>query len=436
MGMTRRVGKPMASVSMRIHEEIVVDDSYKGLVGRMAERLTSLQEAIDTRRDEHSWTMATEYVTRYGPLKETAKAEGRKATPQAINKDIRRTPGYRGPGSSWLSHAKTTHEVFPEVFVVNHKKIAYDSYRRIANSRVDDKESLRQWAEEKKPTQQELRNRIALLVDPSRFSPIIKPSDNWNFNPVVYGKEKIREKIEGNGETVLDDENSESGGEEGHGYIPGDLYVNAFWYFARPGDVVVDLMAGSGMAMVVYDDRISWMPEDEVYDFDLRLFDLNPRGPYAGRITHHDAREPLPIERVNYIFADVPYFGMVKGQYSEKAADLANQGFIDWSTSIGQIAASCHAVQQAGDRVTIVSPNYSDVSHRYYIMIDEVIIKAFESVGYSYFHRACASRHIQKAQTRDMARSNHQAKENRTMLTDVSYILSFEFVEPTTPGLT
>ena len=46
-----------------------------------------------------------------------------------------------GPGSSFLSHAKRTHEVFPDVFRVNPKKAGYTHYSKIANASIPDVEN-------------------------------------------------------------------------------------------------------------------------------------------------------------------------------------------------------------------------------------------------------------------------------------------------------
>jgi 5-methylcytosine-specific restriction endonuclease McrA len=155
----------------------------------------------------------------------------------------------------------------------------------------------------------------------SEFSAIIKPMDNWNFAPVFYDKVQI----EGNDDGV-----------ESHGYIPGEVYANAIWYYARPGDVVVEPMAGSGLIWKVWEDRRRWLrgwPELAGHDWSdedldapltLRTFDLNPRGPYADRIGQHDLSSGFPIDHADYIFMDVPYFAIVNGQYSTKGEDLAN----------------------------------------------------------------------------------------------------------------
>src|SRR5215217_5675784 len=133
------------------------------------------------------------------------------------------------------------------------------------------------------------------------FSPIIRPDDNWNFGVVRYGR--------------ID-------GEDGHGYIPGDLYANCLWYYTKPGDIVAAPMAGAGQIMRVYENRAEWA-RPEPRDLDIRMFDLSPRGPYAHLIMRHDLRTGFPIPHADYIVMDVPYFGMVEGQYSRMEEDLA-----------------------------------------------------------------------------------------------------------------
>ena len=100
---------------------------------------------------------------------------------------------------------------------------------------------------------------------PTLFS-VIRPTDNWNFSTLRWPR--------------ID-------GWEGHGYIPGDLYANCLWYYAREGDTVIDPMAGSGMMLKVWEDRAQWS-EANTIDIQVMLSDLVPRGPYADRITERD----------------------------------------------------------------------------------------------------------------------------------------------------
>jgi len=237
------------------------------------------------------------------------------------------------------------------------------------------------------------------------FSPIIKPSDNWNFSTVQYGR--IDEKLG-----------------EYRGYIPGEIYANCFWYYVKPGDLVIAPMAGSGQVWRVYEARQEWMGK-HVYDFDIKMFDLNPRGQYKDLITQHDLTKSFPVEHPDYIVMDIPYYGMVAQQYSNKSEDLANMSLEDWQIAIARIAKNCATAQKTRTLCTVISPNYRDVANGLIVMVTDIIRSLWESAGYILHDKAYSSRRIQQNQSPHMARMNNKAKANRIMLTDITEILTF-----------
>ena len=233
-----------------------------------------------------------------------------------------------------------------------------------------------------------------------RFSSTIKPSDNWNFSPVEYKREDAK---------------------DGHGYIPGDIYANCFWYYVRQGDVVVDPMAAAGIAKVVYDDRARWMGE-HAFDFELHLFDLSPQSP---DVIQHDLLTRFPLEEADYIFIDPPYYGMAHGQYSDEPNDLANMTLEEWTAAMQTIAEHCAAVQHPSTLCTVVSPNFRDIKTHQIVLLTEIIRQVWEDAGYELYDKAYASRRIQQKQSTRMAAVNNAAKANKTMLTDIAEVLTF-----------
>ncbi len=237
----------------------------------------------------------------------------------------------------------------------------------------------------------------------STYSSIIKPSDNWNFSPVCYPR--VNES-------------------RPHGYIPGDLYANCFWYFVKPNDVVVDPMAGSGMAKYVYDTRCQWMGEN-IYNFELILFDLTPQ---SDCIRQHDLMTGFPIENVDYIFIDLPYLGMVKGAYSDKNEDLANMDRHTYLKAIKSIARACANAQELGKLCTVISPNYTDHKQFEVLNMAEHVRDCWRSAGYKLYIETYSSRRIQQSQHPTMAKMNNIAKKRRLPLTDIALIMTFERV--------
>lgn len=236
---------------------------------------------------------------------------------------------------------------------------------------------------------------------PPEFSSIIKPSDNWNFSPVCYGR--------------ID--------EDSHGYIPGEIYANCFWYYVQNGWDVCDLMAGSGQALRVYEDRKHWGRGRDI-DFNLRLFDLTPRGRYADRIEQLDARSGLPEGyRPQYIFMDVPYLGMVENAYSDSEHDLANMDAEGFLLGLKQIADSCAAAQDQGSLCTVMAPATVDWKRCRRVLVQQHVRWIFQAAGYRVFDVAYATRRIQ--QNPSIAADNNRAKKGSVMLSDIAEIQTF-----------
>lgn len=236
---------------------------------------------------------------------------------------------------------------------------------------------------------------------PTEFSSIIKPSDNWNFSPVYYGR--------------ID--------EDSHGYIPGEIYANCFWYYVQNGWDVCDLMAGSGQAFRVYEDRKHWGRGRDI-KFNLRMFDLTPRGRYADLIEQLDARRGLPSGyRPQYIFMDVPYLGMVESAYSESEHDLANMAAEGFLSGLEMIAESCAAAQDDGALCTVMAPTTVDWDRKRRVVVPQHVRWIFQAAGYRVFDVAYATRRIQ--QNPSIAADNNRAKKASVMLSDIAEIQTF-----------
>lgn len=237
----------------------------------------------------------------------------------------------------------------------------------------------------------------------STYSSVIKPSDNWNFSPIRY--------------PCIDKGKA-------HGYIPGDIYANCFWYFVKPGDLVVDPMAGSSMARHIYSLRHQWMGTN-IYDFELLLFDLTPQ---TQEIKQHDLTTGFPVSEADYIFIDLPYLGMARGVYSDKKQDLANMNNQDYFKAVRRVAEVCASAQRPGKLCTVISPNYTDHKNLEIVNMSEYLCDCWRSTGYKLYIETYSSRRIQQSQHPTMAKMNNVAKERRLPLTDITLIMTFERV--------
>jgi len=252
--------------------------------------------------------------------------------------------------------------------------------------------------------QQTMRERLD--ASPARFNPLIKPSDTWNFHEVLYPR--------------IDDD------PDTFGYIPGDLYANALFYFARPGDLVVAPMAGSGQIRRVYEDRAFWTKGlKQPWDLDLRLYDLTPRGPYKALIRPWDLLTGFPpIERApDYVIMDVPYFGLCRQQYSNRADDIANMDEASWTRAMWRIAEVCADARVR--RATVVVAAFVDNDRHHVVLSPEIVREAWRQVGYR-LERVCyASKRIQASRRDRMPVLNHRAKRDRLPQGDMCEVLTF-----------
>jgi hypothetical protein len=232
---------------------------------------------------------------------------------------------------------------------------------------------------------------------------VLRPSDLWVFNPPRYGR--------------IDDA-------ESHGYLPGDVYCNIFWQWARQGELVAEVMAGSGMIQYVYERRSEWLPAGASLDLDLRLFDLAPRGPY--KIVHHDARQPLSVQP-GLIVMDVPYFGIVRGAYGLSADDIANAcDPEDWLTMLGKVAHASYTSQAPGGRCcVIVASAYLDTATGERFQAGMALLSIFANAGYSLVDRAHFGRAIQATGGRKMRFVNADAVRKRWLLSEMTDVWLF-----------
>ncbi len=253
------------------------------------------------------------------------------------------------------------------------------------------------------PAMTDTQTKILRNAQPNPISPVIKSTDNWNFSKVQW--------------TRIDDD-------EGFGYIPGEIYANCLWYYAREGDTVFDPMAGSGMLLRVWDDRLSWF-KDDPFNIEVLMSDLIPRGPYQQQIIQCDLLEEKPAKQSDYIIIDPPYCGLVDGQYSDLTNDLANMTPEAWISAMQQIAKELRISQAQGGRCTIIVPNSRTITTGERILFPEIIRRTFQDSGYQLYDVAYASRRTQQRQGRRMGILNNTARRTRVPMADISEVLTF-----------
>ena len=125
------------------------------------------------------------------------------------------------------------------------------------------------------------------------------------------------------------------------GAIPAGVVAHALHYFTRPGDLVVDPMAGGGTTL------------DVAQSMGRRClaYDLHPVRP---EINSHDIRLGFPGETVgcDLIFCDPPYHTMLTRQYA--ADSVANAPLADWIGFLHKLTAHAFDTLRPGGRIALL----------------------------------------------------------------------------------
>ena len=258
------------------------------------------------------------------------------------------------------------------------------------------------------PAMTEPETKALRPVSANPLPQVIRATDNWNFSNLRWPR--------------ID-------GYDGHGYIPGDLYANCIWYYAREHDAVLDPMAGSGMMLHVWQERHIWLGKHLV-NLTIAGSDLSPRGPYRDQIRQQDLLEGPPEEPCDYVIMDPPYPGLVNGQYSRSPNDLANMDPGEWTKAMNSIARNLHERQSPNSRCTVIIPNHRNISTGRRDLFPDIVRHLFRDSGYLLYDTAYSSRRTQQKQGRQMAIMNNQARRARVPMTEISEVLTFIKAEP------
>jgi hypothetical protein len=157
----------------------------------------------------------------------------------------------------------------------------------------------------------------------------------------------------------------EAGGQQSYfGAVPPQVMENLLWFYTEPGDIVVDLFAGSGTTI----DVAKGMGR-RVWASDIRGNHYSPHLP----IHAHDATTGWPEDaprKADLIFLDPPYWKQASGKYSSEPGELAEMDYPAFLSAWRKVVDECKAhLSDRGRLAFIISPTQLDdgrvVDHAY-----------------------------------------------------------------------
>ena len=132
------------------------------------------------------------------------------------------------------------------------------------------------------------------------------------------------------------------------GALPPQVVENLLWFFSDPGDVVVDLFAGSGTVV-----DVAKAMGRRVWASDIRGSYYSPHLP----IHQHDAVIGWPDDaprKADLVFLDPPYWKQAAGRYSNEPNEMAEMDFRDFMAAWSKVCA--YAVDHTKRIAYIISP--------------------------------------------------------------------------------
>ena len=140
----------------------------------------------------------------------------------------------------------------------------------------------------------------------------------------------------------------DAGAQSYFGAIPPQVIENLLWLYTDPGDIVIDLFAGSGTTV-----EVAKRMGRRVWASDIRGNHYSPFLP----IHTHDATTGWPADapkKAKLVVLDPPYWQQAKGRYSSEPNELAEMGLDDFNAAWRDVIT---ASKDRAERIAyIVSP--------------------------------------------------------------------------------
>lgn len=195
----------------------------------------------------------------------------------------------------------------------------------------------------------------------------------------------------------------ESGGQQSYfGAVPPQVLENLLWFYTEPGQVVVDLFAGSGTTV-----DVGKAMGRRVFAADIRGNHYSPHLP----IRQHDATTGWPEaapRKADLVFLDPPYWKQASGRYSAEPNELAEMDIEEFTAAWAQVVK--FATEHAERVAYIISPTQNEDGS----VVDHAtaMLAPFTEVGWRVERRIIVPYSTQQATGQQVT----WARENKRML--------------------
>ena len=196
--------------------------------------------------------------------------------------------------------------------------------------------------------------------------------------------------------------NKDSGSQSYFGAIPPQVVENLLWFYTDPGDVVMDLFAGSGTTI-----DVAKRMGRRVWAADIRGDHYSPHLP----IHKHDATQGWPEEapsKAKLLLLDPPYWKQAQGRYSSEDNELGEMDLDRFYESWRTVLQAAHG---KAERVAyIISPTQNEDGS----VVDHAtdMLRAAWDIGFTVERRIIVTYSTQQATGQQVT----WARDNKRML--------------------
>jgi ParB family transcriptional regulator, chromosome partitioning protein len=164
-------------------------------------------------------------------------------------------------------------------------------------------------------------------------------------------------------------------GQKHPGQIPGQIAMNVLYYYTKPGDMVIDPMAGGG----------STIDACKIMGRKCLAYDIKPM---REDIKEWDATTksfPEEARGCNLVFLDPPYGFLMKKEYSEQSiSSLPIDKFLE---AMEKIIKASYEVLAPNGHIALVMSGLTDENFEYFIDLPADCINIFKAVGFKQHQR-------------------------------------------------
>ena len=272
-------------------------------------------------------------------------------TKKEVMKDICEHPHFRWKVQS-AKMAYITMSAFPDLNEVSQltskdNLLPFWHYNEIACAKLpkSEKEEIRAWAEETKPTQAELRQHIAEKVSTNR-------DIHYDELTELFGVADINAWLQWHTDWHFPTCDKRFGLEGYPGRIPGQTTLNLLHFYTEPGDTMLSVFGGSGTDI----DAAKYLNRNCI------AYDIKP---IRDDIIQCDVTQGFPLddESIDFVCIDPPYFDAKSDEYSDDENNLAQMTLDQFYDAIEIILDECHRVLRNGKYTAFIIGNQCGYSN-------------------------------------------------------------------------